>query len=292
MSTLFTYINFLLQSVLVIFLCDQLMTKRWNFILTVNYMSVLLTGIFVNLNYSPDKNNNTLSTILRILMIYVIIMLAFSDGILKKTAVFVLSLLIDLVTETVSVMLAWWIYKLDLPYPFPVEIEPEALSMAKVICLDVMFLLTLAVVLLLKRRNITEKYSRRLLVTVGLFGLAHFTFLVLYYCVARMERYEINDWLQMVFQLMFFSMILFCYFSTLRISEMEKKAAELDIIKTEMERDRSYFELADSRFEEISRIRHDIQNQLATVKLLMETEDGRQDAEDILNSLAEHLDSV
>ncbi|MBQ5417706.1 MAG: hypothetical protein IIU25_01685 [Oscillospiraceae bacterium] len=292
MSVLFVFITFFLQCMMVVFLADQLLTRKFNFFAVVTEMSLILTVLFFRFSFYQDSSNGTISTSSRILSIYLVTLISFKDSLLRKTLVYLLGILVDLISELISVWLPWKILESDLPYPYPVEIEPQLISMGKVICFDVMFILTMMLVIAIKRKSISENYSLRLVGAIGALGLAHFAFLVLYYSTARLENFEINDWLQTIFQLMLFSIMLFYYFGTLRISALEKRAAELESIREDIENDRRYFELADSKFEEISRIRHDIQNQLSTVRLMLDDESSRKDAEEIIKSLVEHLDSI
>ncbi len=271
---------------------NQLLLPKWRYLTTVSLMTFLLSAAYLNLNYNPNSANGALSTITRLTSIFLMTLLGYSDKVTKKAKVYLLGIMIDLITEIISCSLPWAICHSKLPYPFPVEMAPEVVSMGKVICLDVLSITTLTVLIFIKKKDITSKYSQRRLIIMLLFCTIHFFFLVINYTVYRSPDFEINDWLHMIFQLMLFSIIIFDYFSTLRISELERKESRIKIINAEIERDREYFELADSKFEEISRIRHDMQNQIATIKLLMQTENGRKEAEDIINGISYRLDQI
>ncbi len=292
MSTAFTIVNFFIQIMIFTFMYDQFIEPRWCYLLRLSMFTMVMAGIYLEFNFMPEHTNNTLSTVLRIIVIYILTLMAYRGSFIRKTLIFLLEIVLDIVTELISCLLAWRIYNLEMPYPTPVVLAPEALSMAKVICLDIMFLLTFIVIIVFKRKDLASKTSLRLLIIMLFFCLIHLAFLVIGYCVYRFKEYEINDWLNMTLQLMLFSLIIFHYFSTLRISRLEKQEARYKIVTAEIERDRRYFELADSKFDEISRIRHDIQNQLATVRLLMETEDGSNEAEKMINSISQHLDQI
>lgn len=292
MSSIYEMVNILIQSALTVFLLGQLLTPRLRYTVSALILTAGLSAVYLGTYFDHRIFNRAVSTVIRMAFITAYFVLAYRDSLRKKAGVFLLMMGIDTLAEISAALLTWSIYSVDSPYPRPTAIDPNALAMGRGVCLDVMFIGSLAAVMVYKRRYLNDRRSLRLLWLMLVFILTHLIFLVVFNCVCRPGSNRLNDWLQMAFQLMLFTNVLLYYAATLKINRLEKRAAELSLVSSEMERDREYFELADSRFEEISRIRHDIQNQLSAAKLLMSSEDGRQDAGEILRGISERLDRI
>ena len=292
MNIAFTIVNYVVQDIIIIFFFNQLLTPKWHFTTSVAVMSFLICSIYLELNYLPEKTNSILSTILRIAVIVFLIVFSYDDAPKRKIAVFVIQILLDLLSELISCLLAWSIFNSSISYPFAVTQSPELLSMAKIVCLDVLFVLSLTVIMFFKHRHLTSKQSYNLLFLMLIICVMHFIFLILYYCLGRTPEYEISDGLQMFLQLMIYSLIVFHYYNTIRVSDLERKEAEIERINEELKNNRLYFDLADSKFEEISRLRHDIQNELSTIKLLIEEEESIASAESMIETIEHRLDQI
>ena len=69
------------------------------------------------------------------------------------------------------------------------------------------------------------------------------------------------------------------YYSMLNRRELLRSAEELRTLRLQMDNNEQYYKLAESKFTEISKLRHDMQAQIQTVSLLMHDPDGQQNAE-------------
>lgn len=137
-----------------------------------------------------------------------------------------------------------------------------------------------------------ERIRSRALWMMLMISLTHLVFLCVYYRINRNEASEWNNFIQLIFQLLLFIMLIYQYYSTLRTHCLLEAEKTLKAVQSQRESEYHYYKLADSKFTEISQLRHDIQNQMQAVKVLMQSKDGSAQAAGILNCIEERLDSM
>lgn len=84
--------------------------------------------------------------------------------------------------------------------------------------------------------------------------------------------------LQLALQTVFFIMLVMQYYSTQHKRQLMLDAEEMKRLRLCMESNEQYYRLAESKFTEISKLRHDIHAQIQTVSVLLRDPDGDRSA--------------
>lgn len=155
----------------------------------------------------------------------------------------------------------------------------------------VIMLLTAAIIYKLKMaRNEMYGSEVREYIVICFFVLSHLGYLTLFYRSSNREMRDINNLIQLAYQLLFMSLVFVQYYNNRRTNELIRAEQELEMLKVEMDSNYRYYRLADAKFDEISKLRHDIQNQIGTIRYLMKTDEGIEQASSIMESIAKQLE--
>lgn len=171
-------------------------------------------------------------------------------------------------------------------------IESHIIGCGQTILADILLIFIIIVSFIVNYRRLKlEKSISELLYMLGFISI-HFTFLVIYYYINRNNISAENNMVQLAFQALLFIMIFMQYYNSINISSLRETEREYKAIQNRMENDYNYYMLANSKFTEISELRHDIQNQFQTVRVLLNTPDGREQAENIIDDIQQKLSAV
>ena len=292
MNIAFSLADHVVSNIIIIFFLDLYLTPKWRFTTNVAVLSLLVCITSCLLTHLPEKERAVTDIILTAAALAFLIGFSYADSRKRKLTVLCVQIFLYLISKLISCLLAWGIFGFPQLHSFEAEKSQELLSMSRILCIDIFFILSLSVIIIVNHRHLIPDRSPGLLYLMLTICVMHFLFLLLYYRLGRTPEYEINDGLQILLQLMIFTPTVFHYFSTLRVSQLERNEAEIEHLNEELKNNRLYFELADSKFEEISRIRHDIQNELSTAKFLIEKEDSIESAKSIIDSIQHRLDRI
>ena len=119
---------------------------------------------------------------------------------------------------------------------------------------------------------------------------------ILYLCIALNMQKELMTetgiLLQLFLQTMFFIMLIIQYYSLQNRRQLMLEAEELKHLRLRMESNEGYYRLAERKFTEISKLRHDIHAQIQTVSALLRDPDGRESAESIIETLKQRMENT
>lgn len=171
-------------------------------------------------------------------------------------------------------------------------IDYQLLAVAQTIVADLLLLFIIIMAFIINYRKFKLEKSLTELLYMLCFISLHFIFIVAYYYINRNNISEANNMIQLAFQALLFIMIFIQYYNSLNISRLRESEREYKAMQSRMENDYNYYMLADSKFTEISELRHDMQNQFQTIRVLLNTQDGRKQAENIIDDIQQRLLSV
>ncbi|GEM_PF-3936357 len=122
--------------------------------------------------------------------------------------------------------------------------------------------------------------------------LGHFGYLLIYYKLNKNDRTNMNNLIQLAYQVLFLVLVFIQYYTALRSRELMRAEQQFRIVRAEMDNNYRYYQLAESKFDEISKLRHDLNNQLGTVRQLLVNGNDIERAESIIDSISENLAKV
>ena len=155
-----------------------------------------------------------------------------------------------------------------------------------VLIIDMFILFGIILICLLRRSVPLMQELSVIFVFIG----CHFLFLCTYLHNMTEALTETGVVLQLAFQTMFTTLLIMQYYSIQNRRQLVQDAEELQRLRMQMESNEQYYRLAESKFSEISRLRHDIHAQVQTVSALLSDPDGRERAEKIIDSIQERLE--
>lgn len=267
-----------IRSIMIVFWLCRLLTLRRSFLLTAAGLAAITVLICYAVYGITGKDGGVLEAALNAASGFGYTMLTFRDSPRAKAAAYLSGLLMSLVALCCGQLTAHAILG-----------SAPVTATSRMLFHDMFMILVLSVLAAVKHRT-GERI--RLLLMMLLFSALHLAFLIIFFITCGTADSEVNCLMQLCFQLLLFALITVQYFNSMRIAELERREAEVRRFSEEMEDSRRYFMLADSKFSEISRIRHDIQNHLSTARLLMEGSDSISSAESIIDAIEQRLDNI
>ena len=152
-----------------------------------------------------------------------------------------------------------------------------------------LFLLFALLLICLLRRNFRLLRDMAMIIA---FVCGHFAFLCGYLYFVSEALTEIGVLLQLAFQTMLCILLMIQYYNMLNRRELLRSAEELKTLRLQMDNNEQYYKQAESKFTEISKLRHDMQAQIQTVSLLMRDPDGQANAERMIETIRQRLDET
>lgn len=167
----------------------------------------------------------------------------------------------------------------------------EMLSVIMGISNDIMLISSICSIIILRRKDERYRRMRAYLLLMTAFAFIHMAFFIFYYKTGQ-DKLENSDILvQLVFQSMLVYLLIFLYYTmkkNLKRLETEEMLAQID---ESMQRTHEYYTLARSQYDEISRIRHDMNNHLGTAAALIK-DNQQSEAQEIIEKLRTSLDGI
>lgn len=267
-----------IQSIITVFRLCRLLTLRRSFLQATAILSVLTLLIGLCAHAIIGNNSGVPASALSAAAGFGFTLLSFDGSLKAKASAYLSGILISLAAVLGAELTARTIFGSTAPA-----------APSQMLFLDLFMILALAV---LTTEKLRKKENAGLLLMMLLFSALHLAFLVIFFITCSTAASDVNCLMQLCFQLILYVLITVLYFNSLRLAELERREAEARRISEEMKENRRYFMLADSKFSEISHIRHDIQNHLSTARLLMEDNDSIGSAESIIDAIEQRLKNI
>lgn len=195
--------------------------------------------------------------------------------------------------EFLTIPLAVVIFDEIPNYGYLASSDDTALAFYRIVFTDVLFLGYVAVIMISRRKSLVSQGIHYDMHILSFFVTLHFMFLVMH---SRVEKNSVlsdtDNLIQLSYQTLMYTLLLMHYFGSLRRRELIRTEQELEQLRAVRENEYRYYQLAEEKFDEISKLRHEMQNQLTTAIRLMNEPDGGEQAERILSSMQSGLLSV
>ncbi len=278
-------LNNLVQVIEAVFFLEQIAKPKFRFSVTCGIwvmgmgMIYLLCGV---MSFSEDVQNN-----LRIILTAIMMIGLYQGNIFRRIVIFFFVLALSSLTEVLGIVICTTLYR--IPYEeITINLDYYFVFVMLLIS-DMLFLLFLLIVTIWRRKELWIHGNFRQLGIMLLFVTIHFLMVIVYYLDQSVLDNPRNQMIQTGFQLLLYFALIFNYFNALRTRKLMESEQTLRNLETEMEHNYQYYMLADEKFTEVSKLRHDILNQIQTVQYLLRNGENEQEAREIMQRIEEEL---
>ena len=273
------------QAIETVFFLEQIAKPKFRYSLTCIIWMTAITIIYSCGVFFPLSQD--LQSFLRICNSALMITVLYKGKILRNFLNFILLLVINTIFESISISICINLYGLSSD---TISITSNYhFCFAMLLFTDLWFIGLLMIIILYKRKDLWIKENLTQIGIMFLAVLVHFIAIIIYYSDKSVLDNVHNQFIQMFFQLLLYIILVFNYFNALRTRKLMESQQTLKNLETEMEHNYSYYTLADEKFTEISKLRHDILNQIQTVQYILGTEKNEREARQIMKRIEEQL---
>ena len=278
-------INNIIQAMVTVFFLEQIAKPKFRYSLTCTIWMTAITIIYSCGVFFPLSQD--LQSFLRICNSALMITVLYKGKILRNFLNFILLLVINTIFESISISICINVYGLSTD---TINITSTYhFCFVMLLYTDLWFIALLMIIILYKRKDLWIKENLTQIGIMFLAVLVHFIAIIIYYSDMSVLDNVHNQFIQMFFQLLLYIILVFNYFNALRTRKLMESQQALKNLETEMEHNYSYYTLADEKFTEISKLRHDILNQIQTVQYILRTEKNEHEARQIMKRIEEQL---
>ena len=273
------------QTIETVFFLEQVSKPKLRYSLNwIIWMICIVIVYILGVVFSLSINQQSY---LRIFCSAVIVIGLYRGKITERVFSFVLMLAINIVAEFIGVGICQLVYEIPIE---AIDINSEHyLFYVMLLCTDLWFIGLLTVIIIWKRKELCIRGNFTQIGIMFVAVLIHFVAIFIYYMNESVLNNMHNHMMQLFFQLLLYIILVFNYFNALRTRKLMESQQTLKNLETEMEHNYSYYTLADEKFTEISKLRHDILNQIQTVQYILGTEKNEREARQIMKRIEEQL---
>ena len=278
-------VNNLVQCVEFVFLLEQIAKPKYRFTVTCTIWMIGVSIIFMTgqmLHLTQD-----IQSVIRICWSVLMVLGLYRGKLRHRILSFLIVFTLSTLTEFLGCLICTELY--GIPYE-DLSLDPDYyFSFAMLLISDTLFICSLIFAIFWRRKELWIHGNFRQLGIMLLFVSIHFLMVIVYYLDQSVLENPRNQMLQIFFQLLLYFALIFNYFNALRTRKLMESEQALRNLETEMEHNYQYYTLADEKFTEVSKLRHDILNQIQTVQYLLRNGENEQEAREIMQRIEEQL---
>lgn len=287
MMMLFSYA---VQIMLSIFLFHQLMKPRLHFMLIFGLWITEKAGTEILSTHYP-MIPDWIITAMDVLILFLVTFL-YKSGIRQKVTALLIYFIISITGEQGVLLILCQLFQKPYSALVQVEITNIIFDVGRLIMGDIMMMEVMIICFVNFYRQRLDRFLFRNLAIFSIFPVLHFGFLCWYFYVRKEILTEFDTLVITMLQLLMFSLLIIQYYNSQRTCQLLKNQQELRSMQSRLKQEQNYYLLADEKFTEISKLRHDIQNQLQTVRFLMHSPETQEQAVHIMDRIQENLDAI
>ncbi|MGN0632037.1 MAG: sensor histidine kinase [Ruminococcus sp.] len=283
------YIYIFMQLSIYVFHWGEIGRPKSRFAITLSaFFGAILVHNFIFQYLLKMNRNDFPANVLQTLMSCILIFILYYGGIKEKLKLIAATAAVSIAVDMLGFFMAFIFFGAD---PESLFKPTEILSVIMGISNDIVLITSICSIIILKRKDESYRRMRVYLILMMTFAVIHMAFFIFYYKTGRDKIVNSDILVQIVFQSMLVYLLIFLYYTmkrNLKRLETEEMLAQID---ESMQRTHEYYTLARSQYDEISRIRHDLNNHLGTAAALLKDNQQRE-AQDILEKLRTSLDGI
>lgn len=233
---------------------------------------------------------NSIQTLLQLPVIVVEYKLFFDEKMKKILPATALLYVIAVATSMISALFITYILNTELPDCLN---NGEHAAVSQLLTSDILMIIIFGICYFLISRKHDSRNTRAAKSHMPIFVVimaVHYALLIAHY--QRIHEIESTDLLMnYIFQAIIIISLYMQYFSVCGNVELMEKNYLLSMEQLERKNEKRYYELAQSKYDEISKVRHDLVNHLNTAIQLMK-DNHQNEAQEIMENLQTSLDEV
>lgn len=282
------YLTLLEQMIIYVFFYHHISKPKKSYWFTVGFYFACVAAVHIAFLPFGTASLQAVLPHIMLMLAQFPVMIWYEDTLPRKVLLVLGNITVQSVLETLLVMLYAAMSHTDLITFTTVDFGSTQVAAGRIFIIDLFLLFALLLICLL-RRNFRLLRDMAMIIA---FVCGHFAFLCGYLYFVSEALTEIGVLLQLAFQTMLCILLMIQYYSMLNRRELLRSAEELRTLRLQMDNNEQYYKLAESKFTEISKLRHDMQAQIQTVLLLMRDPDGQQNAERMIETIQQRLDDT
>lgn len=213
----------------------------------------------------------------------------YKDSLLKKIIISVSTVLSQLIIEQIAIVSICGFYNITKAELMAVN---GFTHFGILLCSDMCMIVYVLIGIICRWKDMSFRKNIRFLLIMIIFTMIHTVSIAVYYYDKSVVENPNNSIIQLVYQTILYILIFAQYYSTLRSQKLITAEANIRQLEAEMQHTYDYYMLADDKFQEISGLRHDMQNQIQTVKHLMQDKKNTDEAREIITEIDAKLASA
>lgn len=280
-------LNTLSQVMISLFLWHQIGKPKYSYFKTVLAFQLPLVVSYVIFTFFiQTKIADNIHVFIRLIIPIAELFLMYKDSFLKKTFMFAMILFPLLAIEDVVLFILSCIFHQPAD---SFDAVSGAILSGMMMSADFELLAVIFISLIYNRKDFTFRKNVPYLLIIVVFMAIHLISLIVYYSDNSVIENDNNNLIQFVYQTLLLILIFVQYFNMLRSQKLMEAEENLRHLESEMKHTYDYYMLADEKFSEISKLRHDMQNQMQTVKYLISDEKNTHEAQEIMEQIQQRL---
>lgn len=279
------YLTLLEQMMIYTFFYHHISKPKKSYWFTVGFYFVCVASVHIAfLPFGPEAMKALLPHLILLLAQFPV-MIWYDAKALHKVFMVIGNIAVQSVTETLTILLFTALTGTSYITFETVNYSSARISAARILIIDIfipIFILLICAI----RRNIRLIRDMALILS---FTCAHLVFVCAFLHFVREALTEIGVLLQLAFQTMLCILLVIQYYNEQNRKELLLKAEELKTLRMQMDNNEKYYKLAESKFTEISKLRHDIQAQIRTVSVLLHDPAAQENAGRMIETISRRL---
>lgn len=275
-----------------VFLFSHICRRKKSFLVTLMcwYIPFMMIHIISVLWFSDAPE--FVYSIIKMLLAYAVIYFMFEVKAVKALLILIEFTLLQLAGEVMCIYIVDLVFDYNIYSSYTPVNSSVYVSVGRLFFLNVFVMsVIIAAVFHTRKQYKSLKDLSNYAIICG-FDIAHFAFLVLF-CRANRSTFEESDnLLQLSFQTLLFVLIFIQYYSIRHMQKLKEDETRLRILKGQAESNYEYYLLANDKFDAIASLKQEVQTQLSSVKRLMDTKDGIEQAGIIMDDINKRLGQV
>ena len=271
------FLNAFIQLIIYTFLLHETLEKKFSFALVSSVWFGATALLYIGNTYLglPDQ---IYSTAKGVVLPIPVLLLFYKGKLWKKALMFALMWVVAALSEWIGYLLIWNIFNIHDDYYVVMVSEHIGVSSGRLLVSTVMLICVVIIVMVMRFKEYrSERLLGPVLAVLG-YALAHTVYLSIYLWVNADNITQTSNLIQLIFQALLSTFIFIQYYSIKQVGGLLKSEKRLSLLENEMSDNNRYFELANSKFEEISVLKNELSEKLAEVTRLMAEPSGREKA--------------
>lgn len=244
----------------------------------------IIGGVLLLFKFTDFDNQVLVSTVALLMQLdfFVFTLVSFKDSLYKKLIVFIVILLCNIISEFTSLLY------LDSIATYTLALEPHSreFTIAILFILPLLFLLNLIFIFIWKYANNRKKNT--LLLVFSILPMAQLLFSASIFAPALFEQDRLSNSLMFICSLIATITIVILLCLLLRRQEKQSIQAAYLELQELYQMENEYYQALEARHEELSKIRHDYNNHISTLYMLISS-NKLEAARELANSMKQQM---